>query len=114
LKKDLEKATDKRMFAVAKALYTGKISSSSYSNGGTIQQKEFTSATTGDNNGAVQPQLQLINCIHALTGIDRWFLHRMAAIIDAYRRLESLSSIDALPLGGLLLQVFKIYYLLFI
>jgi hypothetical protein len=86
LKKDLEKATDKRMFAVAKALYTGKISSN-----GTIQQ-EFTGDT-------------LVNHIHALTRIDRWFLHRMAAIVDAYRRLESLSSIDALPVGGLLLQV---------
>lgn len=58
--------TDKRMLALARALFKGEFS---------------------------------LERLYELTRIDRWFLYRMQAIIEVYRRLQTLNVSMSFELG---------------
>ncbi|KAL3102816.1 hypothetical protein niasHS_000774 [Heterodera schachtii] len=64
--KDLRDPTDKRMQAVARALYTNEPN---------------TAGTVCCND-------EFVHFLHQCTRIDKWFLYRMKTIVDMYRTLE--------------------------
>jgi carbamoyl-phosphate synthase large subunit len=53
------------MFALARAFYTEK-----------------------EPAECLLPNEDIVECVHRISRIDKWFLHRMRAIIDVHRQLE--------------------------
>lgn len=67
--------SDQRIFALAQALY---------------HNEELECASDEDS----------VECIHRHTGIDKWFLSRMRAIIDMYKRLGEHGNANGNCIGG--------------